>query len=218
MKRYHEVAHIKDGNKIVGYIVKEGLAEHNTPYRIMNLEQFTKAVQADIVQYFVYKNGRLMIQYTDEEKVYMSQRNFPLYTGKEYYAEDISYTQQDINGLLQNGKGILKLYALMDTPYVGRCVSFTLFAPKDSVRSFNNLLTEQNVYRSVFGASVKSDGNWISLALPVTDFSEDILGSKMKSWYKIDTKELFKKRAVVIPGIIRDEEVIKETLKSRGVS
>lgn len=49
MKRYHEVAAIKDVNKIVGYIVKEGDPGSKNQYRIMSLEQFERAVVQDSV-------------------------------------------------------------------------------------------------------------------------------------------------------------------------
>lgn len=68
MKPYHEVAVVKDGNKRVGWLLKEGPVQVQSAYLVfVTEEEFKSLVKNDKVQCFVIENGQLKIKYSDEE-------------------------------------------------------------------------------------------------------------------------------------------------------
>lgn len=68
MKPYHEVAVVKDGNKRVGWLLKEGPVQAQPADLIFATEEeFKSLVKNDKVQCFVMENNQLKIKYSDEE-------------------------------------------------------------------------------------------------------------------------------------------------------
>lgn len=68
-RKWHEVAHVKDGNTRVGWLLKNGGVQDLTPVKYVTDEQFNKMVHMNQVQYFVPKGDRYDIGYTKEELV-----------------------------------------------------------------------------------------------------------------------------------------------------
>lgn len=68
MKLYHEVAVVKDGNKRVGWLLKEGPVQAQPADLVfVTEEEFKSLVKNDKVQCFVVENNQLKIKYSDEE-------------------------------------------------------------------------------------------------------------------------------------------------------
>lgn len=131
MKLYHEVAHIKDGNSRVGYIMKPGLPGTMGKWYIADLNQFAKTVGDNKVQYFqLDKSGKPIVSYTQEELFWLQQRGLPAITGNTYWSKDISFKKSNIDLMINEGYVILNpvncvymmglrvltLYAFCSTP------------------------------------------------------------------------------------------------------
>lgn len=52
MKKFHQVAHIKVGNKRVGYVMKPGAITSLDRWYLADEEQFAKTVREGKVQFF----------------------------------------------------------------------------------------------------------------------------------------------------------------------
>lgn len=70
MKQYHECAVVKDGNKRYGYFIKDGsIAQPDMlgNWNFITADKFEALVRADKMQYFIWKDNRVQVHYTDEE-------------------------------------------------------------------------------------------------------------------------------------------------------
>lgn len=173
MKMYHEVAYIKDGNKTVGYIVKEGDVRSINPYRIMNKEQFTRAVSQNLVQYFQIENGSAVVKYTDEELSVLNKYKFPALMGNEYRQNDIHFRADDINELINNGRGILNMLGVMSVPLIKvPVVSGLLFAPKNVIERFIQVFSNDPQCK-LFLMTLQNGGNWVNLGLPLSTWERN---------------------------------------------
>ena len=93
MKRFHEVALVKDGNKHVGFLLKDGRTYEVVPYFYVTKEEFEKLVKENQVQYLVWDNG-LKIKYSDfenEELRNLQMFRYPV-SLKDYYKSEVHNT------------------------------------------------------------------------------------------------------------------------------
>lgn len=209
MKMYHEVAYIKDGNKTVGYIVKEGDVRSINPYRIMNKEQFTRAVSQNLVQYFQIENGSAVVKYTDEELSVLRKYNFPVYTGNKYRQNDIHFRVDDINELVNNGVGILNMLGIMQVPMLKMpLVSGLLFAPKNMVERFIQVFSNDPQCK-LFLMTLQNGGNWINISLPLAVWEKDTaVKSFLQQTCTPRVGNITKKKTITTNVTVSDPEII----------
>lgn len=106
MKRYHECALVKDGNKRVGYFIIDTNCTYlkdamSVPWRYVDSFQFEELVKSDQVQYLVYDNGSIKCKYTDEERAILtkllgSRSNFIQESETNYFSMDCTFTAKHV--------------------------------------------------------------------------------------------------------------------------
>lgn len=105
MKRFHECAIVKDGNKRVGYYITEcayASDSMNTRWYLINSNSFEDLVKSNQVQYLVYENGTIKCRYTDEEKNYLLRslnvkNDFIVNTESNYFSMDVQFNAKHVN-------------------------------------------------------------------------------------------------------------------------
>lgn len=91
MKKYHELAVVKDGNKRVGFLLKEGGASIVTPVQYVSEDKFKKLVSDNLVQYFVSStcDRGYDLGYTDEEMANLPPIYNKINSIKDYFKYDM---------------------------------------------------------------------------------------------------------------------------------
>lgn len=110
MKRFHEVAHVKEGNKRVGYFLKQGDVTQVGAWYYCSQEDFCKLVRQHQVQYFEPdSSGMPYIVYSDEELAVLRTFNADnaAYTGKDYWKYDMSFTKAHIDTLNSDASTVI---------------------------------------------------------------------------------------------------------------
>lgn len=170
MKRFHEVAHIKEGNRRVGYIMKPGDLTTLGKWYLADEAAFTKTVREGKVQYFEPdKDGNPTIKYSQEELNVLSRLGSqPLY-GKDYWSEDLSFRKSSIDDMLNRGSVILLPLSVANMGGF-RIVVFTSFMRSSNSPVFQEFIC-QFLANSAFAGTIKNGGNNFQFSLSEYDFS-----------------------------------------------
>lgn len=93
MKRYHEFAVVKDGNKRVGFLLMDAPLGSFSDVIYVTEAEFAELVRQGQVQYFKPdSDGMYHVAYNIEERAYLEGNKLgdQMYTGKEYYRRDLN--------------------------------------------------------------------------------------------------------------------------------
>lgn len=133
MKKYHEVGVIMDGNKRVGFVMKDATAGKSSPYMLASLEQFCSTVKRGLVQYFVWDDSKdtYKIEYSQEEmRDYTRVGMQPITDMKQYFMYDVHFKKSYVDEVV-SGKGILVMPIMcFKAPLVGNVATVVIFASR----------------------------------------------------------------------------------------
>lgn len=105
MKKFHEVAVVKDGNKRVGFLLKEGGASTVTPVQYVSEDKFKKLVSANLVQYFVPStcDRGYDLGYTNEEMANLPPIYNKISNIKDYFKYDMVLRYEELIRAIKGG-------------------------------------------------------------------------------------------------------------------
>lgn len=168
MKRFHQVAHIKVGNKRVGYVMKPGPVTSLGKWYLADEEQFAKTVREGKVQYFqADNNGNPIIKYTDEEIAFHNSIGVTPKYGKDYWNEDISFRKSSIDFMLNFDAIVVVPLCVFSTMGI-KAVFMTSFMKSTNARNFYDFLRGY-LNNSMYFETIKSGGNNIRFLLSAYD-------------------------------------------------
>lgn len=183
MKPYHEVAHIKDKNKITGYVVSKCILGNTANWGIVSKEKFEDMVKKDKVVYYTYDNKtkHVKLYFTDEEKQEMVKYGMQVidYTLKEWYDNDKVYKDLHIQELMNNGIPIVSVINVSNVVVLGDIVNMDIFLPKTKLEIFLGFI-KNTLGNSVYMQFIRFAGNNIRLMVPLRYFSE----TKVKEFFR----------------------------------
>lgn len=91
MKPYHEIGHIKDGNKRVGFVIKQGGIADESDWIVLQENQFCEYVRRGLVQYFEWDSTKnnYMVKYSDGEIALIRKMGSEPKDKGEYFKSDV---------------------------------------------------------------------------------------------------------------------------------
>ena len=172
MKKFHQVAHIKVGNKRVGYVMKPGAITSLDRWYLADEEQFAKTVREGKVQFFeADNNGNPIIKYTDEELALLNSIGSNPKYGKDYWNEDISFRKSSIDFMLNSDAVVVVPLTVVSMIGI-KVVSMTSFMKTPNARNFYDFLRSY-LNNSMYFKTIKSGGNNIQFSLSSHDITSE---------------------------------------------
>lgn len=140
MKQYHEVAHCKNAEGKITYLV---LSDINTNrYEYVTWERFEELVKEELVQYFIwdYYENKPMVHYSEEElksKGKSGKKAMEIINNtEEYFAKDVVFSADKME-LLLNDNAILAAACLpVKIPFVGAIMPLLLIGSSKRLAKF----------------------------------------------------------------------------------
>ena len=158
MKKMHQVAHIKEGNKRIGYILKEGDPRNYSPWYLCDEETFIRAVSNNQIQYFVADaQGNPTVSYTQEEMLLVNQLGSLPYTGKEYWSRDISFKKSSIDFMTNNKAVIINPTSAMQMMWI-KVITIVAFCPTSIAPLFEQFIRGY-LGNSMYANTLRCGGN-----------------------------------------------------------
>lgn len=158
MKKMHQVAHIKEGNKRIGYILKEGDPRNYSPWYLCDEETFIRAVSSNQIQYFVADaQGNPIVSYTQEEMVLINQLKSVPYTGKEYWSRDVSFKKSSIDFMTNTKAVIINPTSVMQMMWV-KVITIVAFCPTSIAPLFEQFIRGY-LGNSMYANTLRCGGN-----------------------------------------------------------
>lgn len=171
MKRLHECAVAKEGNKRVGYFLCEGLPGVQTnDWKYVTIEKFNQLVKNKEVQYFVWNNGRAEVKYDAEEIAYM--RNMPMgdelikETEMYYHDLDVNFRQSDINRAFSDSQYLAVAIAASTRAVVGDFITMFIMG--------QHLEDVAKWVQPPFGLVVQTAPQVVSVTMPYNAFKSGV--------------------------------------------
>lgn len=174
MKPYHEVAIVKDGNKRVGWLLKEGLSNSPNPVFFVTEDYFNTLVKNNMVQHFVWKNSGLAISYDVDEINYFKRKGIsPKYnTLSEYLKYNLALQYKYLYSALDGNTPYVHVINYSSHKNVILITAFLFSSDLNSALSVIRNILNSNYYRfySFLANTLEPKGNYISLTLPLEVF------------------------------------------------
>lgn len=158
MKKMHQVAHIKEGNKRVGYVLKVGDPRNYSPWYLCDEETFVKAVRNNQIQYFMADpQGNPIVSYTQEEMILINQLKSVPYTGKEYWSRDVSFKKSSIDFMTNTKAIIINPTSVMQMMWM-KVITIVAFCPTSIAPSFEQFIRGY-LGNSMYANTLRCGGN-----------------------------------------------------------
>lgn len=207
MKTFHEVAYVKEGNKTVGYPLREGrVVDSMAPIVYYDMSQFDEAVKRNEVQYFQWDGSKSVVKYTDEELKILKKAKFKPYVGKEYKDNDMHFRIKDVRFFL-NGGVVFKIVAVHKIPLAGSVISVMAVGNPVYLQALVRKLNERRISTSRAGV------NWITFSASLLVLQKTGLVEEIKQSFVVDTLELTKSRTLPV-RVNKNEVAVKEVIST----
>lgn len=206
MKEYHEIATVKDGNTVVGFLIAEnsktnriGYGEYNC-VDYVDIQKMKEFCYENKIDYLVYnkEKDRLEVEYTSNDIKEMKHLGISTKmisrtsTLSEYIKSDIRIKKKYMDVLYSDyGKNVLLgvTIACMKMPFVGKIVTLMVFGNMELLNDFFEKAKNDPICASLF-SSYKIHQNNASISLPLNKM--DLLSN---TDIVIDTSSLDREKA-----------------------
>lgn len=187
MKKYHEIATIKDGNTVVGFLIAENSNQNRITYGEYNhidyvdIHKMKELCYNNQVDYLVYnkEKDRLEVEYTQDDIAEMKSLGLSTKmisrtsTLSEYIKSDIRIKKKYVDVLYSDyGENILLgvTIACMKMPFVGKIITLMVFGNMELLADFLERAKVDPICSNLF-ASYKIYQNNAVISLPINQIN-----------------------------------------------
>lgn len=186
MKKYHEIATIKDGNTVVGFLIAENSNQNRITYGEYNhidyvdIHKMKELCYNNQVDYLVYnkEKDRLEVEYTQDDIKEMKSLGISTKmisrtsTLSEYIKSDINIKKKYMDVLYSDGNSILLGITItcIKMPFVGKIITLMVFGNMELLADFLERAKVDPICSNLF-ASYKIHQNNAVISLPINQIN-----------------------------------------------
>lgn len=232
MKKYHEIATIKDGNAVVGFLIAENSHQNRIKFGTYNyidyidIQKMKELCYNNQIDYLVYnkEKDRLEVEYTQDDIKEMTSLGVSTKmvsrtsTLSEYIKSDIRIKKKYIDVLYSDyGNSVLLGVTItcMKVPFVGKIVTLMVFGNMGLLDNFLARAKSDPICASLFSSyEIYQNNALISLPINRMDLfsNTDIIidtSSLDREKASKDINKLSSKLAISVLEVVGDSEYLQ---------